>query len=96
VITSLLFSKLQAVRQMVATRERDILQAVLGFIDLAAHKCERPSSENASECLSALASFSESARQAIFSHGNLLGVAMFAVYMPPTATMSKIYMIHTF
>ena len=63
---------------------------------MATYKCERPSCENAAECLSALAHFSETARKAIFSHANLIKSAQFANYMPKTAAMSKMYMIQTF
>lgn len=65
----------------------------MNFVQLATFKCERPSSENAAECLSALAIFSESARQAIFGKEHLMRVAQFGYYMPSTAVMAKLYII---
>lgn len=84
------------VKEAIKTREGDILQAIMNFVKLATYKCERPSSENAAECLSALAIFSESARQAIFGAENLERVAQFGYYMPPTAVMAKLYIVQTF
>ena len=68
----------------------------MNFIQLATYKCERPSSENAAECLSALASFSNDTKRAIYNHENLTKSAQFAVYMPKTAVMAKLYMIQTY
>ena len=84
------------VKQVMEQKQNDILQAIMNFIQLATYKCERPSSENASECLSALACSSEVSRKAIFLHENFIKSAAFSVYMPKTAAMAKCYMIQTF
>ena len=84
------------VKQVMQLKQTDILQAIMNFIQFATYKCERPSSENASECLSALACFSEVSRKAIFQHENFIKSAQFAVYMPKSAVMAKHYMIQTF
>lgn len=81
------------VKEAIGARTNDILQAIMNFVSLATYKCERPSSENAAECLSALATSSEEARQAIFAHEHLTRVAKFGIYMPQHAAMAKLYII---
>ena len=78
---------------MMEQKQADMLQAIMNFIQLATYKCDRPSSENAAECLSSLASFSEASRKAIFKHENFNKTAEFTAYMPSSAMMAKHYMI---
>ena len=70
-----------------------MLQSIVQFIELATYKCERPSGENASECLAALAEVSNQARQAIFQDAVLHKVLSFGIYMPGKDSMAKLYII---
>lgn len=44
----------KAIREAVESRVRSILERFMAFVTNATYKCERPSGENASECLSLL------------------------------------------
>ena len=70
-----------------------MLQATMQFIELATYKCERPSGENASECLAALADYSADIRQAIFQDAVLHKVLSFGIYMKGSDSMAKLYII---
>ena len=70
-----------------------MLQSVVQFIELATYKCERPSGENCSECLAALADYSVDVRQAIFQDAVLHKVLSFGIYMKGHDSMAKLYII---
>ena len=80
-------------KQRLQPLEMGVLQAVVQFIELATYKCERPSGENASECLAALAEVSNQARQAIFQDDVLYKVLSFGIYMPGKGSLAKLYII---
>ena len=65
VLTSLLVSELPIVKKQLQGREPQIVGAIVNFMELAAHKCEKPSGDNAAECLSCVVEFSESTRQVV-------------------------------
>ena len=93
ILTSLLFSDLPAVKQRLELFDLTILQLIVQFIELATYKCERPSGENASECLAALVENSNQARQAIFQGPILNKVLSFGIYMRGKDSMAKLYII---
>jgi hypothetical protein len=51
IITSLLYSRLQPVKQFMKDQSQSIALAILNYVQVATHKKERPSAENAMECL---------------------------------------------
>ena len=72
-----------------------ILQAVIQFVELATYKCERPSGENASECLSILADYTKEAKAAVAQEAVIEKVLAFGIYMTGNGSMAKIYIIQT-
>ena len=51
IITSLLFSHLPQVKNSMAPFAVQIAQSIEKYLQIAAYKCDRPSAENACECL---------------------------------------------
>ncbi len=66
IVTSLLYSKLPQVRASIEPYAVSIATHIEQFITVAAFKCDRPSVENAIECLAKLAAEFGIARQFVF------------------------------
>ena len=94
VMTSLVYSKLAQIKQFVDTQQSKLLQAFMGFIQVATHKKDRPSCENATECLSAVVEFSSGARETIFnSPEEMKKIVQMGIFISGTSSMARIYII---
>ena len=72
-----------------------ILQCVLIFIKNATHKCELPSGENVSECLSLIVDRKEIAKHIIFDDEGVIlqRIISFGDYMQGKSSLAKMYII---
>lgn len=91
-ITSLLFSKLPQVKQAIAPFVEKIVQMIQNYIVVATYKCDRPSAENACECLLKVVEDWPKAREYIFNK-LIVVVAEYGQYMNKTESMAKIYLL---
>lgn len=90
IITSLLYSKLPQVKVSMEPFAVIIAQHIEKFIRVAAFKCDRPSAENACECLAKLVAESQQARAYVFN-SMITMLAELGSYMNASDSMAKIY-----
>lgn len=94
ILTSLLFSKLPLVKQSLEPFCVSIASAIETYIKVASYKCDKPSAENACECLLKLVEH-EPVQQFVFTQ--LVSVlAEYGIYMNTTESMAKIYIVQIF
>lgn len=93
ILTSLLFSKLPQVKQSLQPYLLRMAGAVETYIRVASYKCDKPSAENACECLLKLC---DAEPVQLFVFDSLVSViAEYGIYMNTTDSMAKIYLVQT-
>jgi hypothetical protein len=93
VLTSLLFSKMAQVKQSIGPFVPQIITQVESYIMTAAYKCDKPSAENACECLVKIVQDWPAARQQIHSSGMVRILSEYGTLMIKTDSMAKIFLL---
>jgi len=71
-----------------------MMEGAKNYMELAPHKCERPSTENMSEFVAKLCQLDDTSREWMFA--NMLPVLTgFTNYMSGKDTMAKVYLLQT-
>ena len=71
-----------------------MLAGAKNFMELAPHKCERPSAENMSEFIAKLCQLDDTSREWMFNN-ILSALTEFTNYMNGKDTMAKVYLLQT-